>query len=92
VPYRDRVERGVFATRAPSRPNPIGLSVVWLLGRAGRVLRVRGVDMLDGTPVIDLKPYIPDFDAHPDSAAGWFDARREARRTADDRFHSPGDR
>ncbi|HSM50934.1 MAG TPA: tRNA (N6-threonylcarbamoyladenosine(37)-N6)-methyltransferase TrmO [Thermoanaerobaculia bacterium] len=56
-PNADR-PHGVFATRSPRRPNPIGLTVVELLGREGHVLRVRGVDMLDGTPVLDLKPYL----------------------------------
>ena len=57
-PPSDDRAHGVFATRAPRRPNPIGLTVVELLGRAGPVLRVRGVDMLDGTPLLDLKPYL----------------------------------
>jgi tRNA-Thr(GGU) m(6)t(6)A37 methyltransferase TsaA len=87
VPYRDTQERGLFATRAPTRPNPIGLSVVQLLGRKGNVLRVRGLDILDGTPLLDIKPYVPEFDAFPDSNAGWLDACREDRRAADDRFH-----
>lgn len=87
VPYRDTKEHGLFATRAPSRPNPIGLSVVRLLGRQGSVLRVRGLDILDGTPLLDIKPYVPQFDAFPSSKAGWLDARREDRRAADDRFH-----
>ncbi|MBN2491425.1 MAG: tRNA (N6-threonylcarbamoyladenosine(37)-N6)-methyltransferase TrmO [Planctomycetes bacterium] len=87
VPYRDTREHGLFATRAPSRPNPIGLSVVRLLGREGNVLRVRGVDILDGTPLLDIKPYVPEFDAHPSSRAGWLDDRRQDRRHADGRFH-----
>ena len=87
VPYRDTREHGLFATRSPCRPNPIGLSVVRLLGREGHVLHVEGVDMLDGTPLIDLKPYVPEFDAHPGSRAGWFDDRRTDREAADDRFH-----
>jgi tRNA-Thr(GGU) m(6)t(6)A37 methyltransferase TsaA len=87
IPYRDIQEHGLFATRAPSRPNPIGLSVVQLLGREGNVLRVRGLDILDGTPLIDIKPYVPEFDAYPDSKAGWLDERREDRTQADDRFH-----
>lgn len=57
-PPADDRSHGVFATRSPRRPNPIGLSVVELLGREGNVLAVRGVDMLDGTPVLDLKPYL----------------------------------
>ena len=58
TPPSDNRPHGVFATRAPRRPNPIGLTVVELLGREGRVLRVRGVDMLDGTPILDIKPYL----------------------------------
>jgi tRNA (adenine37-N6)-methyltransferase len=87
VPYRDTQARGLFATRAPCRPNPIGLSVVRLLGREGATLHIADVDMLDDTPLIDLKPYVPEFDAHPDARAGWFAARTIDRRVADDRFH-----
>ena len=86
VPFRDVRERGLFATRAPCRPNAVGLSVVRLLGRKRNVLRVRGLDILDGTPLLDIKPYVPQFDAHPGSAAGWFDERAEDRHVADDRF------
>ncbi len=57
-PPSDDRPHGVFATRSPHRPNPIGLTVVELLGREGRVLRVRGIDMLDGTPILDIKPYL----------------------------------
>jgi len=57
-PPADNRDHGVFATRSPRRPNPIGLTVVELLGRDGPVLRVRGLDMLDGTPVLDIKPYL----------------------------------
>jgi tRNA-Thr(GGU) m(6)t(6)A37 methyltransferase TsaA len=86
VPYRDTVERGVFATRAPARPCPIGLSVVRLLSREGRVLRVADLDVLDGTPLLDIKPYVPEFDSFPGSRAGWLDRPGRAARTADDRF------
>jgi tRNA (adenine37-N6)-methyltransferase len=58
TPPSDNQPHGVFATRSPRRPNPIGLTVVELLGREGRFLRVRGIDMLDGTPILDLKPYL----------------------------------
>jgi tRNA-Thr(GGU) m(6)t(6)A37 methyltransferase TsaA len=58
VPLDDRRPHGVFSTRSPCRPNPIGLSVVELLERDGRRLRVRGVDMVDGTPILDIKPYL----------------------------------
>jgi len=57
-PPSDNRPHGVFATRTPRRPNPIGLTIVTLLRREGRLLRVRGVDMLDGTPVLDIKPYL----------------------------------
>jgi tRNA-Thr(GGU) m(6)t(6)A37 methyltransferase TsaA len=86
VPYRDTHERGLFATRAPSRPNLIGMSAVRLLAREGNVLRVADVDILDGTPLLDIKPYVPEFDAHPFSKAGWLDESAVDRRTADDRF------
>jgi tRNA-Thr(GGU) m(6)t(6)A37 methyltransferase TsaA len=70
---------GVFATRSPRRPNPIGLTVVELLGRDGALLRVRGVDMLDGTPILDVKPYLSSV---PESSLrrGWL-ADAEARAT-----------
>jgi tRNA (adenine37-N6)-methyltransferase len=90
VPYRDTREHGVFATRAPCRPNPIGLSVVRLLRREHLVLHVADIDVLDATPLLDIKPYVPEFDAHPGAKAGWFDACGEDRRTADVRFHEPG--
>ncbi len=86
VPFLDTVERGVFATRAPSRPNSIGLSCVRLISITGRRLRVAGVDVLDGTPLLDIKPYVPAFDAHPTSRAGWLDAARAKRTRADARF------
>lgn len=74
----DGREHGVFATRSPRRPNPIGLSVVELLGRDGRVLRVRGVDMLDGTPVLDLKPYLSSVDPAL-LRRGWLDEAERRR-------------
>jgi tRNA-Thr(GGU) m(6)t(6)A37 methyltransferase TsaA len=89
VPYRDTRERGLFATRSPCRPNPIGLSVVRLLGREGARLRVADVDILDDTPLLDIKPYVPGFDAHPSARAGWFEECRVDRRVADGRFHAP---
>jgi len=86
VPYRDTVERGLFATRAPCRPNPIGLSVLRLVRIEKNILHVSGIDMLDGTAVLDIKPYAPQFDAFPDSKAGWLDAKSATRRRADRRF------
>jgi tRNA (adenine37-N6)-methyltransferase len=89
VPYRDTQTHGLFATRAPNRPNPIGVSVVRLLRREGRVLHVADVDILDGTPLLDIKPYVSAFDAFPEAQAGWLDAGRMDRQVADDRFHDP---
>jgi tRNA-Thr(GGU) m(6)t(6)A37 methyltransferase TsaA len=68
-----RKRRGTFSTRSPYRPNPIGLSAVELLRVEGRVLHVRGVDMIDGTPVLDIKPYVPYTDAMPDARSGWLE-------------------
>lgn len=73
-PPRGGLKRGVLATRSPHRPNAIGLSAVELLGIEGRTLQLRGVDLLDGTPVLDIKPYVPYADAFPDARAGWIDA------------------
>jgi tRNA-Thr(GGU) m(6)t(6)A37 methyltransferase TsaA len=71
-PYLDTKERGIFATRAPRRPNPIGLSVVRLLGIEGSRMRVADVDMLDGTPLLDIKPFVPDFDHRQAGKTGWY--------------------
>lgn len=71
LPPRSSSRRGVFATRSPYRPNPIGLSAVELLGIEGLVLRVRNLDMLEGTPILDLKPYVPYSDAIAEANSGW---------------------
>ena len=73
VPYVDDTPRGVFATRAPCRPNPIGVSVVRLLSRSGNVLEVEELDILDGTPLLDIKPYIERFGSHDSVRSGWQD-------------------
>ena len=65
---------GVFATRSPCRPNPIAISIVRLTGRHGPVLEIQGVDAIDGTPVLDIKPYSSRFDCFPDACNGWQDA------------------
>ncbi|HZE21272.1 MAG TPA: TrmO family methyltransferase, partial [Desulfobaccales bacterium] len=70
-PFLDDRPRGLFATRAPARPNPIGLSVVRLERIDGSRLHLREVDIVDGTPLLDLKPYVPRFDSRPDAASGW---------------------
>ena len=85
-PFLDDCPRGLFATRAPSRPNPIGMSPVRLLRINGSVLEVADVDVLDGTPLLDIKPYVPDFDCYPVERAGWYDRVRSSRRMADGRF------
>jgi tRNA-Thr(GGU) m(6)t(6)A37 methyltransferase TsaA len=74
LPPRSSKKRGVFATRAPHRPNPLGMSVLRLERVQGRVLHVAGLDILDGTPVLDIKPYVPYTDAIPDADSGWLQA------------------
>jgi tRNA-Thr(GGU) m(6)t(6)A37 methyltransferase TsaA len=71
-PFLDDQLRGLFATRHPCRPNPIGLSVVRLLARRENILDIEGVDMLDGTPLLDIKPYVPEFDERSDVGTGWY--------------------
>ena len=78
VPPIDDRPHGVFATRSPYRPNPIGLTVVEVLGREGRKVRVRGIDMLNGTPILDIKPYMSGIPTEK-LRLGWF-AEAEARR------------
>ncbi len=70
-PRSGRTKRGVFATRSPHRPNPIGLSLCKLIDIKGRIIRVENPDLLDGTPILDIKPYIPYAEAFPDSEIGW---------------------
>jgi tRNA-Thr(GGU) m(6)t(6)A37 methyltransferase TsaA len=82
-PYLQDADHGVFATRAPCRPNAIGLSVVRLLRRKGRVLFVNGLDILDGTPLLDLKPYTAMFDRIEGTRNGWQDS--VSRETARER-------
>lgn len=88
-PFLDPEAHGLFATRAPARPNPIGLSVVALEGVEGATLLLRGVDMLDHTPLLDLKPYVPGFDHPPGQVrTGWLQGRagKADSAKADDRF------
>jgi tRNA-Thr(GGU) m(6)t(6)A37 methyltransferase TsaA len=88
VPFMDTQPRGLFATRAPRRPNPIGLSVVRLLGIEGTTLYVENIDVLDGTPLLDLKPYVPQFDQPAATRIGWLESTGQQVRTrrADARF------
>jgi tRNA-Thr(GGU) m(6)t(6)A37 methyltransferase TsaA len=76
TPFLDSQPRGIFATRAPTRPNPIGLSVVKLTRIEGNILYVEDLDILDGTPLLDIKPYIPEFDFHPEVRIGWLEQAR----------------
>jgi tRNA-Thr(GGU) m(6)t(6)A37 methyltransferase TsaA len=76
TPFLDQEPRGVFATRAPTRPNPIGLSAVRLLSIEGNVLQIENVDILDGTPLLDIKPYVPEFDHCEVERTGWLAAAR----------------
>ena len=88
IPFLDSKPRGVFATRAPKRPNPIGLSVVRLLDRKNNVLNIENVDILDGTPLLDIKPYVPEFDFSNTSEIGWLKnvIQGAGKKKSDDRF------
>ena len=74
-PYLDTDLRGLFATRHPNRPNPIGISTVRLLSRKGNILKIKGMDVLDGTPLIDIKPYVPRFDDRGEVRYGWLEEK-----------------
>jgi tRNA (adenine37-N6)-methyltransferase len=74
VPFLDDTVRGIFATRSPRHPNPIGLSIVRLVHVTGCSLEIRGVDLLDGTPVLDIKPYVPTFDSVDADRTGWLES------------------
>ena len=88
-PYMEDKTHGLFAMRAPKRPNPIGLSVVRLTKREGPVLHLAEVDMMDGTPLLDIKPFVPKFDHRENTRVGWMEKTfrdSEHRTTSDDRF------
>ena len=85
TPFLDDEKRGVFATRAPARPNPIGISLVRLEKVEGDTLRVLDVDMVNGTPLLDIKPFVPDFDVGAEVRVGWLAPHLEKlRATRDD--------
>ena len=88
TPFMDTVERGLFSTRAPRRPNMLGMSVVRLESVRGTVLRVVGADVLDGTPLLDIKPYVAQFDAAPADRFGWLETAADQAQTlvSDSRF------
>ena len=87
-PFMDSELRGVFATRAPNRPNPIGLSVVQLDRIENGTLHITNVDILNGTPLLDIKPYVPEFDTYSEIKTGWLEKAKKtvSRRRSDDRF------
>ena len=76
-PFLDNQVHGLFSTRYPCRPNPIGISIVQLLKREGNKLSVKGVDMLDNTPLLDIKPYVPEFDVRTKVQTGWYETRSQ---------------
>jgi len=86
IPYRDTVAHGLFATRVPARPNTIGMSCVRLLNIEGNILRLAEVDILDNTPLLDIKPYVPQYDNYPVQRCGWLDSVPDKPVVADDRF------
>ena len=87
TPFLDNDKRGLFSTRAPNRPNGIGLSIVELVAIEGNRLLLQGTDMLNQTPLLDIKPYVPAFDAHPDADTGWLArSNGDISRLSDDRF------
>jgi len=87
-PFLDDQLRGVFATRAPRRPNPIGLSVVRLKEIKGNILHIEDIDIVDGTPLLDIKPYVPEFDVQETVRTGWLSkkAGKASRKRSDGRF------
>lgn len=92
-PFLDDKPHGVFATRAPRRPNPIGLSIVRLERIEENILYIQDVDVVDGTPLLDIKPYVPEFDTRQEAQTGWLagKAGQASQRTADHRFSTPSD-
>lgn len=94
LPFLDTTPHGIFATRSPRRPNPLGLSVMTLCEATPEALILDNVDVLDGTPVIDIKPYVPDFDIWPADRVGWFEGKsaNAATHRSDERFAAcPGE-
>ncbi len=87
-PFMDENLRGVFATRAPKRPNPIGISVVKLRKIEGNILNIEDVDIIDCTPLLDIKPYVPEFDVQEIEKIGWLSQKAEKvhKFKSDERF------
>jgi len=91
VPFLDDTPRGVFATRAPRRPNPIGMSVVRIVSVGESRVDFEGVDLIDGTPVLDIKPYVPELVDDEEVRLGWLEEARRRKAVSDRRFDSDGD-
>jgi len=87
-PFLDENLRGVFATRAPKRPNPIGISVVRLVKVERAIIHIEGVDIIDGTPLLDIKPYVPEFEVRKGVQTGWLAEKADKSHgmKSDDRF------
>jgi tRNA-Thr(GGU) m(6)t(6)A37 methyltransferase TsaA len=87
-PFLDDKLHGVFSTRAPRRPNPLGISIVRLLSIEGNILSIKDVDIVDGTPLLDIKPYVPEFDSIQTANIGWLSdkVKQAHHHKADDRF------
>ena len=90
TPFLDDHAHGIFATRAPTRPNPIGVSIVHLLRVVGETLHIEGVDVVDGTPLLNIKPFVPAFDVRDNVRVGWLTNNRAnlTQVRTDDRFLS----
>jgi tRNA-Thr(GGU) m(6)t(6)A37 methyltransferase TsaA len=89
IPFMDTEEHGVFATRSPRRPNAIGLSTVKLIGIEGNLIYIEDADILDGTPLLDIKPFFSQFDNREKAKSGWLDRKWEEKHktlTSDERF------
>ena len=88
VPFLDTERRGIFATRAPKRPNPISISLLRIKSVNAGSVQVLDVDLLDGTPILDIKPYVPEFDARQDARIGWYAqaSRKDEKVVSDKRF------
>ncbi len=88
TPFMDNQPKGVFATRSPLRPNHIGISIVNLIRVVGCKVFIKGIDILDGTPLLDIKPYIEKFDAMKESSSGWLQANDEeiSKKRSDNRY------
>jgi len=84
VPFLDDKERGLFATRAPRRPNPVGISLVRLIRVRDNILEIQDIDILDNTPLLDIKPYTPRFDERKDTRSGWLRNDRNVENTRSD--------